>query len=364
MSTRNKLFINLHTVQENLRKLKRIAGNRTCFAVLKADAYGLGALPVYKAIESMVDGVCIAIPEEAKALIDGGCTKPILCFGFFPEEWWDYYLENEIRVAIYSLDLARKMNAFAKERKKKFYVHIALDTGHSRVGFMWNDPDIEEKLKVIDQMENLVVEGTYTHFASADVLSSHQTEDQIARYKQVTDLPNINFGIKHLCNDAGLIAFPEARFEGFRTGTGLYGIYPTEDIENASEEHLELAISWETVVIHVKEIEEGTPVSYGATWVAPRKTKVATIQVGYADGYPRLFSNQGKVKINGVLCPIIGRVCMDQSMVDVTGLDVEVGDKVILMDEDLDPNYFGDLAHTISYEVLTSINPRVTRVYI
>lgn len=363
MTSPIKINVHLDRIRENLIKLREIAPECKCFAVLKANGYGLGAVPIYHAIEDLVDAICIAIPEEAKALIDGGCKKPILCFGYFPKSFWSYYLDQKIRPAISSIEQAREMNAYAKERNDYFCVHLAFDTGHSRLGFMWNDPLLKEKLEEIMQMKHIKVKGSYSHLACAEERENPLTSLQIERFQKILSIEEIDFGIRHLANDPGYVLYPESRLDGFRTGVCLHGIYPSPEIKPLFPFPLKLALSWETVVIHAKEIPPSTPVSYGATWVSKRTTLVATIQIGYADGYPRQLSNKGRVKIHGVLCPIIGRICMDQMMVDATGLPVKAGDKVILMDEEIDLDDMAQRANTIPCDIITSINPRIIRGY-
>lgn len=375
MSSTDILWVNLPALRENLHRLRSFASDARCFGVVKANAYGLGAAEVAKFIENDVDMLCVAVPEEIKQLVDAGITKPLLCLGLLPDDWMDYFVSHTIRPTVYTVAAAEKLNAIAKTQNTTLPIHIKLDTGHTRIGFMWNDADTIASITEIANMENLKIEGIYSHFAAADEEDRTYTEDQIRRFKEVTDhliADGIDIGMRHLANDAGLIMYhPEAVFDAVRVGIGLYGEYPSDYVDEQQVVELLPVVRWEATINNVKEIESGTAVSYGRSWTSEEPTRLATIQVGYADGYFRALSNQADVIINGKRCRIRGRVCMDQMMVDVTQAgDVQIGDKAILLGQD--PNgseritgaELGHLANTISYEILTHIGTRVDRKYI
>lgn len=375
MSSTNKLWVDLPALRENFIRLSTLAPEAKHFGVVKGNGYGLGAVAVAKAIEADADMLCVAVPEEVQKLVEAGIAKPILCLGLLPDDWMDYFVTHGIRPTVYTVEAAEKLNALAGKHNTILPIHIKIDTGHTRIGFMWNDPDIMAHITAIAHMEHLNIEGIYSHFASADEEDRAYTEDQILRYKTVTDqlMENgVAIGIRHLSNDAGLMMYrPDAIFDAVRIGIGLYGEYPSDYVEDLKPIELLPVARWEATVNNVKDIEPGTAVSYGGTWRSEVPTTLATIQVGYADGYFRALSNRADVIINGVRCPIRGRVCMDQMMVDVTEAgEVHIGDKAILLGQDphseerITGAELGRLAGTISYEIMTHIGQRVDREYI
>lgn len=366
MSSRNHLDIDTQQVLTNLKNLKQLAPGRMIYGVLKADGYGIGALPIYETIKDEIDAICVAIPEEARDLVEYGVQKPILCLGYVGEEWYEYFLQNQIAQGLYSLDQALNLEAYAKEKNGIFPVHITLDTGHSRVGFLWNDPELYTDLKAVSAMEHLKIEGTYTHFSCSDEVENPFNDVQISRFKIITEKmqkESLPTGTIHMANDGGLIAYTDSSlFKGVRIGIGLYGLYPSKEVEALGKVDLKPILTWKAVISHVKWIEEGEGVSYGHTFIAPKRTKVATIQAGYADGYPRALSNKGRVLIHGISCPVIGRVCMDQMMVDASAVsDVSPGDEATLLGEGIAIEELSELSDTISYEILTGFSPRISR---
>ncbi len=379
MSSRNYIEINLDTIKEDLAGLKALAPGRKIFGVMKANSYGLGAQVIAKEIEDEVDFFCVALPEEAQELIEHHVRKPILCLGYLPDEWMDYYVEFHVRPAIFTVEAAEKLNAIAKEKGTIAPVHIALDTGHTRVGFMWDDPEVFEKIGKVSRMENLHIEGMFSHFATADEEETSFMYAQRDRYLQVSNglkERGIDIGIRHLANDAGVLrAEEETLMDGVRLGISLYGESPspymTEFIQAHKSMDLKPVFQWYAAINNVKKVKAGVPVSYGGTWTTPRESIIATVQTGYADGYNRLLSNKGTIIVGGKKCPIAGRVCMDQVMVDVTDVpDVKIGDQVILLGKDpktgaeISAQEMADLCGTINYEIMTDISSRVDRRYI
>lgn len=344
------------------------------FAVVKANSYGLGALEISKYLENDADGFCVATPEEAFELRRGGIKKQIICMGYAPEALIEDYLDMEIHPAVFTLDLAKKFDQAAKARNMVAPIQIKLDTGHTRIGFMHDDPATIDTIKEISQLPNVKIAGIFSHFACADDEDESFTFTQIQRYERVTsalEAEGVDLGLKHLANDAGIMAYADrVDFQGMRLGIGIYGEYPSDYIESLHTVDLKPAFTWEVDISNVKTIPAGTGVSYGLTWVADRETRLATLANGYADGYFRALSNKAHVLINGVRCPIRGRVCMDQMMVDVTDAgEVNIGDKAYLVGQDektgqkVTPAELAKLAGTINYEILTNIGQRVDRLY-
>lgn len=379
MSTRNFIEIDLDAIKKNLEGLKALAPGRKIFAVVKANSYGLGAPVISKEIEDQVDFFCVAVPEEAQTLIEHHIKKPILCLSYLPDEWMDYFVEFHIRPAVFTIEAAEKLNAIAKEKKTIAPIHIALDTGHTRIGFMWNDPEVYEKIGKISKMENLRIEGMFSHFATADEEDTSYMYAQRDHYLKVSEglkERGIDIGIRHLANDAAVLrAEDDLLLDGVRVGISLYGEYPSpymkKYVEKKKNIELHPVFQWYAALNNVKKVQKGTPISYGATWTTPRDSVIATVQTGYADGYNRLLSSKGSIIINGVRCPVVGRVCMGQLMVDVTDVkeDVNIGDQVILLGEDpktgakVTADEMAEICGTINYEIMTSISWRVDRRY-
>ncbi len=381
MSTSNQIIVNLPAIKRNFNRMKNLSKEGSyCMAVVKADAYGLGAVEVAKYLEDDADAFCVALPEEAKELREGGVEKPILCLGYMPEEWDDYFIENSIRPSIFNVMTAERINRKAEKKGLVAPIHLALDTGHSRIGFMWNNPETIKNMEYISRLPNLEIEGIFSHFATADEEDPEFFEAQQDRFNRVTqelEKSGLRIPIKHLSNDAGIMRDSSISYDGVRIGIGIYGSYPSDFIKQDYPNDLEPVFSWRCKISNVKKISKGTGVSYGRTWTAPRDSIIATLQNGYADGYHRLLSNKARVLIKGYSCPQVGRICMDQMMVDVTGLPVSVqindyayligrpfDDPAAPVDNPVTADELAAKASTISYEILTSIGKRVSRFYI
>lgn len=386
MSTSNQILVDLPAIKRNFKRMKNLSQDASyCMAVVKADAYGLGAVEISKYLADDADAFCVAIPEEAKELRDGGIEKPILCLGYMPEEWDNYFIDQAVRPAIFNVMTAERINKKAEIMGVKAPVHLALDTGHARIGFMWNDPETIKNMKYISSLSNLEIEGIFSHFATADEEDPEFFKAQQERFNStIRELEGlgIKIPIKHLSNDAGIMRDSSISYDGIRIGIGMYGCYPSEFIKKYYPNDLEPVFSWRCKISNVKKISKGTSVSYGRMWTAQRDSIVATLQNGYADGYPRLVSNNAQVLIKGHRCPQVGRICMDQMMVDITDLTskVQINDYAYLIGRSLDdssgsdettgsdkpitPDELANQASTISYEILTSIGKRVSRLYI
>ena len=371
--SRVKAVISLDAVEHNFREMrKNIAEETKMIAVIKADAYGHGAVPVAHLIEDYdyIWGFAAATAEEAIHLREAGITKPILILGIVFDEYFPELVRYEIRPAVCEYEEARKLSDEAVLQKKTVHIHIALDTGMTRIGFADAEENVEE-IKKISELPNLEIEGMFTHFARADEYDRTPAMVQLKRYLDFADLlekNGIHIPLHHCSNSAGIIRVPEANLNIVRAGITIYGIYPSEEVEKDIV-MLKPVMSLKSHVSYVKDVEPGVQVSYGGTYTTDHVTKMATIPVGYADGYPRMLSNKGWVLIHGKKAPICGRVCMDQFMVDVTEIgDVKKGDEVTLIGRDGDEfigiEEIGDLCGRFSYEFACDISPRVPRVYI
>lgn len=363
--------ISLEAIGHNIREVKkRLPEGVKLLGVVKANAYGHGAVPVASYLENQVDYFATATIEEAVELRENGISAPILILGYVSPSQYGDLVEYDITQTIDSYAQALALEKEAARQNRKAKAHLAVDTGMTRIGFQVTEHDADEAAKIAD-LPHIELEGMFTHFSCADQEDKTYCSMQMEKYDKITALlaeRGVTIPLRHICNSAGIMEFDDHRFEMVRSGIITYGIYPSEEVK---KERLDLipALSWKSHVIHVKEVGPGIGVSYGATYVTEKPmTRIATVSAGYADGYPRALSNQGCVLIHGKKAPIIGRICMDQMMVDVTDIpDVQVEDVVTLVgtdgDETITIEEIANPAARFDYEMLCDISSRVTRVY-
>lgn len=361
--------INLENIKYNVDNVKTSLSKDTKLCcVVKADAYGHGAVEVSKYLDNNenVDFFSVARLEEGLALINAGIKTPILCMGYVDSCKIKYAIKHDIRITVYSLKSALEINELAKANNKKAYIHLKIDTGMSRIGFLVNEESIED-IKRIFNLENLIIEGIYTHFAKSDEKNKNFTYEQLNKFNMVIDELNkssLNIPIKHVSNSAAILDLRECDFNMVRLGISLYGSYPSDDVNR--DVNLKPCLELKTKISNIKTIKEGTTVSYAGTYIATKDLKIATIPVGYADGFPRTQKNP-QVYINGNILNIVGRICMDQCMVEIPDdLDVNIEDEVILIGY-IDGLRIGNVSSkmgTIDHEILCCITKRVDRIYI
>lgn len=359
--------IDLDAIAENFRAICEKAGKPVC-AVLKADAYGHGAVAVSKLLEGQCAFFGVSSVAEALELCNAGIRSPILLLGHTPCSLFPTVVEKQLRCAIFDLEDAKKLSQEALRQNKTAYIHIAVDTGMHRIGFQPTQKAADQ-CALIAKLPGICIEGLYSHFATADEADLSKTQEQAAMFERFNAMlceRNVQIPIRHLDNSAGIMNFG-CHYDMVRAGIVLYGLYPSEAVDR-SLLPLKPAMQWETTVSYVKLLEAGCPISYGGTYVTQRPTMVATIPAGYADGYRRSLSNHFYVLIRGKRAPILGRVCMDQFMVDVTDIpDVQTGDKVVLMGTDgqetISAESLAAAAHSFNYEQICDISRRVSRVY-
>ena len=371
-NTRVYAGINLSAVLHNLEEMhKNIDKNTKIVAVIKTDGYGHGALPIAKAIEDVpyLWGYAVATADEAMALIDDGRKKPILILGISFSEQFDAIIRNDIRPCVCDFDTAKKLSEIAVAKNKICHIHINIDTGMSRIGFQVNE-DTANIIYEIAQLPNVKIEGLFTHFANADEADKEPTRMQIALFDkmcQMLEVKGIKIPIKHCSNSAGIVDIPEANMNMVRAGIILYGLWPSNEV-NKRNMDLQPVMSLKSHISYIKELEAGRKVSYGGVYVTPEKQKIATVPVGYGDGYARSLSDKGYVLVRGQKAPVCGRICMDQFMIDVSNIEgVRVGDAVTLLGRDgtqcITMEELGDLSERFNYEFACLITPRVPRVY-
>lgn len=364
--------IDLDAAAYNMEQMKkRIGSGARLIAVIKTDGYGHGAVPLARMFEETdyVWGYAVASLDEGVVLRKHGIKKPILVLGcIFPDQY-EEMIRYEIRATIYMEDMAREMADTARRAGKKAFFHIKVDTGMGRIGF----PVSEESADIIERisrMPDVVTEGMYTHFAKADETDKSYTLEQHRKFmwmKEQMEKRGVEIPYYDCDNSAGIIDFPDMKHDLARAGISMYGLYPSDEVDQSAVD-LKPVLSLISHVTFVKTVEPGTAISYGGTFVADKTMRVATIPVGYGDGYPRSLSNKGFVLIHGKRARILGRVCMDQFMVDVTDIPgVKFMDRVILAGEDgndrITVDELAGLSGRFNYEFVCCLGKRIPRVY-
>lgn len=359
--------IDLDAIAENFRAIQEKAGKPVC-AVVKADAYGHGAVAVAQLLEGQCAFFGVSSVAEAVELKNAGIQTPVLLLGHTPCALFAAVVEHELRCAIFDMNEAKALSDEAVRQGKTAYIHFAVDTGMSRIGFQVNQ-QAADQCAAISKLPGICVEGLFSHLATADERDLAATKAQAAlfdRFDAMLRARGLQITLRHLDNSAGIMNFG-CQYDMVRAGIVLYGLYPSENVDKDLLP-LKPAMQWETAVSYVKLLEAGRAVSYGGTYVTRKPTMVATIPAGYADGYRRSLSGSFYVLIRGKRAPILGRVCMDQFMVDVTDIPgVCVGDRVVLMgtdgDETISAEAIAAAAHSFNYEQVCDISHRVSRVY-
>lgn len=371
--------VDLDAIRSNLENMKaNIAPDTGIIGVIKTDGYGHGAIPIGKELEklSYVTGYAVATAEEAFILRESAIKKPILILGYTFPYSYIRLMEEEVRLTVFHEDMLNELSVLCREeavrgKQLKARIHIKVDTGMSRIGIRPDEQGIAFVKKALET-EGIEVEGIFTHFARADEEDKTNVRHQLSVFseflRKVREETGREIPIKHCSNSAGILELKEANMDVVRAGITLYGLWPSDQVRKDIVT-LKPALSLYSSIVYLKEIEEGTPVSYGGTYIARNKIRVATIPVGYGDGYPRGLSGKGYVLIKGKKAPILGRVCMDQMMADVTSIPgVALGDKVTLIGRDgseqITMEQLGALSGRFNYELACCLGKRIPRVYI
>ncbi|MBQ7822303.1 MAG: alanine racemase [Clostridia bacterium] len=357
--------IDLSALVRNYKRIEKMSRGADVIPVIKADAYGHGAVRSMLALKQ-AGAKCFAVANVAEAIeLKSSCADDIrlLILGYTPQDEVDLLSKYNITQTVFSLEYAKKLDDACESLGiDKISVHIKLDTGMNRLGFCAKDARAAaDEIRSVSRLRHLCIEGMFTHFACADMLADPLTRVQCERFENVRrELGELDVGVCHVCNSAGIIRSEIPAYNAVRAGIILYGQMPSDDLEI---DRFETVMSLRARIAHVHELEEGDAVSYGATFVADKKMKIATLPIGYADGFIRAYKN-ASVTVNGKECPIIGRICMDQCMIDVTGLDVNPDDEAILFDSREKIESLAEMSDTITYEVLCLIGKRVPRIYV
>lgn len=364
--------INREKAIHNLLEVRRAVGqNRKICAVVKADSYGMGSIEMSKMyLKNGVDMFAVAVIGEALELRGEIEGIDILVLGYTTEEYFEDAINNDITLTIYNYEHAAKLNAAAKKMNRVAKIHIKVETGMNRLGFLPTEENAD-LVALISTMDNVKIQGAYTHFARADEKDKTAAQLQAKRYFSFIDMlekRDVTIPIKHIANSAAIIDLPEYYLDMVRPGIILSGFYPSNEV-NMNEYIFKPCVTLKARLANVKELEAGEGIGYGHLFKTTGKTIVGTIPLGYADGYSRLFSNNGYVVIKGVKCQILGKVCMDQFMVDLSNVNnPQIGDEVIVYGDGTDGAMTAEDAanvrKTISYEVLTNLGKRLPRKYV
>lgn len=363
--------INIDNLKNNIKEIRKISNSKDIIAIIKADAYGHGALDIAPILlENGATRLAVAVISEAVEIRKLGIKCPIMILGFTPPSLIDNILRYNIEQTVFDYEYAKKLSKMAMKYNKVAKIHIAVDTGMGRIGFIPNKDSVKI-VKKISELPNIEIEGIFSHFSTADEENKDYSKAQLDKfnwfYKNLKN-QGVKINIRHISNSAAITDMPETHFEAVRPGIILYGYYPS-DYVSKEKINLKPVMSLKTNIVHVKKLPCCEYIGYGRKFKTERETIIATLPVGYADGYSRNLSNKINVIVNGKFAPVIGNICMDQCMIDITDIpNTKVGDEVILMGEQENLKITAeDIASklgTISYDVICMISKRVPRVYI
>lgn len=369
MKFRTEASIDLDAIEYNYNQIRaKVPQDTKLLAVIKADAYGNGAVQISKFLDDKCDFFGVACVDEAIEIIQAGIKSPVLILGRVFVEDYPLVVKHNIRIPIFNLYDAKKLDEEAEKQGKVIPFHFCLDTGMSRIGFQATDESVE-LCEEICKLENIKAEGLFSHFATADEADLTKANAQLEKFNSFVNAlesKGINIPIKHLNNSAGIMNFAK-NFDMCRMGIILYGMYPSEEVDKDLLS-IKPVLSWKTRISYIKQLEANREISYGGTYKTETERTIATVPVGYADGYPRCLSNKGRVLVNGQYAPIVGRVCMDQMMIDITDIEgVKVADEVILIgkqgDNELSMEEVSAQAYSFNYELTCRFARRIPRVY-
>ena len=365
--------IDLDAIVENMVNMKKnLASETKMIGVIKTNGYGHGSVPIARVLEPLdfMFGFAVATFEEACALREAGIRKPLLILGYAFPYSYEEMAEKEIRPAVFRYDMIEQLDEAGRKAGKPVKVHIKVDTGMSRIGITPDESGLEF-VRTLMEKEGIEIEGIFTHFSKADEADKTNAKIQLEMFRKfiamIEERLNLRIPIKHCSNSAGILELPEANMDVVRAGITLYGLYPSDEVKKDIVP-LRPALSLYSEVVYCKTIHEGQSVSYGGTFTAKEDMRIATIPLGYGDGYPRSLSGKGYVLIRGKKAPILGRVCMDQFMVDVTKIpEVTEGDRVTLIgydgEEHISAELLGELSGRFNYELVCDLGQRIPRLY-
>ena len=364
--------INLDNLAHNIKEVRKHTNKDTLVtAVIKANGYGHGSVEIADTLlKNGADRLAVAILTEAIELRKANIEGPLLILGYTPREQFDLVLENNLIQTIYNLEDAKALSDLAVKMDRQALIHIKLDTGMSRIGFLPTEESLED-IEAISKLPNIIIEGIYTHFAKADERDKTHVRGQFEKYKMMVDKleeRGLDLGIKHVSNSAAIIDLPEYNLDMVRAGIMIYGFYPSDEVDRTKFD-LRPVMTLKARISHLKVVPKGTGISYGQIYRTERESKIATLPLGYADGFARILTGKAELYLRGKRAKLAGRICMDQSMLDVTDIEgVSLGDEVVIFGygEEGYP-HADELAEkmgTINYEIVCMISRRIPRVYI
>jgi alanine racemase len=361
-----RAIIDLGAISHNIAEIRgKIGSKRGLMAVVKADGYGHGAVEVSRtALRSGADSLGVAIPEEGQQLREAGIEAPILVVGLIQPDEAYKVVRFRLGQTVTSTKLLEALDHEASKASTRVDVHVKVETGMNRIGV--KPDDAVSFVRKVKSFKNLNLEGLFSHFSSADERDKTFSKQQLQLFDQVIawlHLAGIDIPKKHIANSAAILDLPQSYYDLVRPGIMIYGLYPSREVSRSIE--LKPAMAFKTRVSEVKVVPPGTPISYGRMFITNKRTTVATLPVGYADGYSRMLSARGEVLIKGRRAPVLGTICMDMCMVDASGVeDIRLGDEVILFGEGLSADEVAAKIGTINYEVVCAVGKRVPRIYV
>ncbi|SHH57876.1 alanine racemase [Clostridium grantii] len=363
--------INLDNLAYNIKQIKKISRCKEIMAVVKADAYGHGSIDVVpELLENGADSLAVAVISEAIELRKSGIEAPILILGFTSPAHFSELLKYDLEQSSFSYEYTELLSEEAGKNFKKAKIHICVDTGMGRIGFLPNEESIEQVYK-ISKLPNIKIEGIFSHFSTADETDKSYSIEQMKKFnafcEKLSEL-GVSLGKKHIGNSAAIMDIPDAHFDAVRPGIVLYGYYPSNEVDKNQIE-LKPVMQLKTNIVHLKKVPKNFSVGYGRNFITKKESVIATLPVGYADGYTRALNGKAKVIVKKEFAAVVGKICMDQCMIDVSHIkNVSVGDEVILIgntgDKKFDADDMAEALGTINYEIVCMIGRRVPRVYI
>ena len=362
--------IDLSAIRKNIMTMKNcIPQGKKLLAVIKANAYGHGAIEIAEALDDLADYYGVACVDEAIELRNAGIGKPILILGETDISLFDEVVKYDITQTVFTVQQAEALSKAAGRLGKQAKLHIKIDTGMNRIGFACKEESVQD-IVTISKFSNLDMEGIFTHYYRADERDKSIAERQLKDFTRMIEWleeAGVHFSIRHISNSAGIMEMPNDIYDMVRSGISTYGLYPSEEMDKEACV-LYPAMELKSHVTYIKTVKAGETVGYGGTYTLPEDKRIATVGVGYADGYPRALSNQGRMLVRGQYAPIVGRVCMDQTMIDVSHIpDVKEGDEVVLVGKQgenrLSVEELAEMSASFNYEFVCDVNRRVPRVF-
>lgn len=358
--------IDLSAIEHNIKEIKsKLSNNTKLCAVIKANGYGHGALAMAKtSLKAGAQYLAVSMLQEAMQLRDAGIQEPILILGYTPVEQSDCVVRNSITQTVFSLKSAKVLSKVAVHQNKIAKIHLKIDTGMRRIGVLPEEAGI--LAKKIAALPNVEIEGVFSHFADSDSIDKSFTYTQLERFRMAISLieaQGINIPIKHMANSAAILEVPEAHFDMVRAGVILYGLWPSTDVKKTID--LKPAFSLKAYITQIKHVPANESISYGCTFFTKRDSIIATLPLGYADGYMRLLAGKAMAEVKGQRVPVVGRICMDQCMIDVTDVHgVKQGDTVTLCGGMIPVDEVAKWLGTINYEIICMVGSRIPRMYV